>query len=247
MTFLVYRITNLTNGKLYFGYTNQTLEGRWNDHLRSAYHRNSTQLLHKAIRKYGEKLFDMKVEQIFATNEDAVACEIKLIALYETNVCRHRDGIGYNMTDGGDGGCGYKHTEETICFLREKARRQRHTEDTKRKISEANKGKYISLEQRKIISDTHRGKKLTDGHKRALSIAASRKNANLTSEDRQKLKDNAATARRVVQLDTDGNVIARFKQIEHAAAATGVGRSNISSVCRGRTKTAGGFVWVYDD
>lgn len=47
-----------------------------------------------------------------------------------------------NMTDGGDGCSGLKHTEET-----------------RKKISKSSLGKVISVEQRKKMSDAHKGKK----------------------------------------------------------------------------------------
>lgn len=49
----------------------------------------------------------------------------------------------------------------------------------------------------------------------------------------------------VVQLDTDGNEIARFDTFEEASAATGIQRNRISACCHGNAKLAGGFIWKY--
>jgi hypothetical protein len=64
---------------------------------------------------------------------------------------RRRIGTGTlcNLTDGGEGVCGYKPSEETIAKIRAKVlgqKRQPHTEETKRKIGTAN---AIALKGRK--------------------------------------------------------------------------------------------------
>jgi group I intron endonuclease len=52
----VYKVTNKQNGKIYIGITNQGVTVRWSKHCSDA-RRNSTFLLSKAIRKYGEQNF----------------------------------------------------------------------------------------------------------------------------------------------------------------------------------------------
>lgn len=62
MPYLIYRITNLVNGKAYIGFTKNTLEWRWQQH------RNGTcpsSILFKAIKKYGKTAF--AVEEIGRT------------------------------------------------------------------------------------------------------------------------------------------------------------------------------------
>lgn len=56
-----------------------------------------------------------------------------------------------------------------------------------------------------------------------------------------------ATKRRkaVVQYSWDGNVTAEYESTVEAEKATGVWHNNISKVCKGKTKTAGGFMWKY--
>lgn len=52
----VYKITNITNGKIYVGQTIRSLEKRWKQHIYNA-RRGSNKPLHKAIQKYGEEKF----------------------------------------------------------------------------------------------------------------------------------------------------------------------------------------------
>ena len=241
--FILYKITNKITDSIYFGYTGQTIEERYYDHLKTSKRADSSQILYKAIRKYGCGAFFIETIDTFNSKIIAKEAEIWHIAKHKTNRCRYRNERGYNMTDGGDGGNGYKHTPETIEIMRASATGKWHTEETKKKISKANKGRPCSETQRRVASETHKGKKLSKEHKEFLSRI--NKNRIFTKEHKQKLKDNAATAREVCQYTKNGELLMTFTQIQHAEDETGIGRANISSVCRGKTKTAGGFIWSY--
>ena len=47
----------------------------------------------------------------------------------------------------------------------------------------------------------------------------------------------------VVQFDLNNNKIAEFKSFMDAERATNIDHSGISACCRGKQKTAGGFIW----
>lgn len=49
----------------------------------------------------------------------------------------------------------------------------------------------------------------------------------------------------VAQFDKNGNFIADFVSINSATRATGINDYTISLVCRGKRKSAGGFIWKY--
>ena len=53
--------------------------------------------------------------------------------------------------------------------------------------------------------------------------------------------------RAVVQLNTEEEYIKVYELIKDAAASVGVGHSNIISCCKGKTKTSGGYKWMYLD
>ena len=93
---IIYKITNLVNGKIYVGQTQYSFALRWKYHLQSV--KNGSSLaIHCAIRKYGEKAF--VVEQVdFASslkelNEKEAHHIIQLNSLAPN---------GYNLTTGGD-------------------------------------------------------------------------------------------------------------------------------------------------
>lgn len=57
---IVYKATNLINGRVYIGLTTTTLERRWAVHCCEV-RRGSKYLFHKAIRKYGEDSFSLEI------------------------------------------------------------------------------------------------------------------------------------------------------------------------------------------
>jgi hypothetical protein len=59
--------------------------------------------------------------------------------------------------------------------------------------------------------------------------------------------DTKYLPRRIQQLSINGNVVKIFESMSEASKATGVGSGNISKVCNGISKTAGGYVWKYDE
>lgn len=196
----IYKITNKINGISYIGKAKHFIGKRLNIH--GAYHRfenhirkcnkykqsllterinNSCSKLYNAFIKYGIDNFKVNVLCICKT-EDENILEILLIKKYKTYF---KEG-GYNLTKGGDGISGYKHTSEAIEKIRQanlgknnhfygKSLSQAH----KNKISESNKGvnhhfygKTFSDEYKKKLSDSHKGsnhhfygKILSDEHK----------------------------------------------------------------------------------
>lgn len=53
--------------------------------------------------------------------------------------------------------------------------------------------------------------------------------------------------KKVIQLSRDGLFIKEHRSLKHAGIDTNTMRSDISSVCSGKLKTAGGFIWKYSD
>jgi hypothetical protein len=52
---------------------------------------------------------------------------------------------------------------------------------------------------------------------------------------------------RVAQYDLNNNLIAEFDSVKEASEKTGCSAKKIPSVCRGKAKTCGGFIWKYID
>lgn len=126
----IYRITNLINGKVYIGQTNN-LRRRWNEHKSF---RNGTTIIAKAINKHGSDNFSFKCIEICDSLTESNLQEAWQIMINNSLVP-----IGYNVELGGSVN---KHTQETLD-----------------KIAASNRGKIRSLETKKKLSDSHKGHK----------------------------------------------------------------------------------------
>jgi hypothetical protein len=49
----------------------------------------------------------------------------------------------------------------------------------------------------------------------------------------------------VIQYDKEGKYLNTFESLADAYRETGISDSTISSCCRNKLKTAGGFIWEY--
>lgn len=94
----IYLITNTVNGKKYVGCTSWTVQSRWKRHITAA-KTGSEQLIHKAIRKYGQDSFSVEcLETVPGTREDLLLAERIHV---ESLGCLVP--LGYNLTPGGVG------------------------------------------------------------------------------------------------------------------------------------------------
>ena len=146
----VYRITNTVNGKIYIGKTcNKNPSNRWLRHLAVAKSRrtdnNTYQILHKAINRYGKENFLFEIIEECASNDLGCEREIFWIAHYKSNVHQYGKKFGYNLTAGGDGSLGFRHSQKSKDLMSQSRKGTRlgeentfygkhHTEEAKQKI-----------------------------------------------------------------------------------------------------------------
>jgi len=108
----VYKLT-FPNGKVYIGITCKKPEERWGKNG-SGY--NNQPYIGRAIKKYRWENVNPEILFINLCHEDANNKEKELILLYGS---RNRKN-GYNVTEGGDGTAGLKHSKKTKKKLRDK-------------------------------------------------------------------------------------------------------------------------------
>lgn len=153
---LAYLVTNNLSNKAYVGITTRSINRRWYEHK---YVKNSCgQLLAKAISKYGEKSFNIEpiASPIDKSVETLRDLEKILIKQFETMVPN-----GYNLTTGGDGVFGYKHTPQKIAEMSQSRKGKKASDITKQKMKEAHLG-----------SKNHfYGKEHSDETKKKISLA----------------------------------------------------------------------------
>lgn len=123
---IIYKATNLVNGKIYIGQTVRQFEVRKNRHINDAFKCNSTTAFHRALRKYGNANFNWEVIDISETEEELNQKEVYWISFYNSYALVENSN-GYNMTIGGDGVSGYKQTDEHMQKCRDSFKRNGKT------------------------------------------------------------------------------------------------------------------------
>jgi len=153
---IIYKVTNLVNGKIYVGKTARRFSYRKSEHLSDSKNKSDAFYFHSAIRKYGENNF--KWEIIDRSMSPAILAELEKGYIKKFN-CKIPN--GYNLTDGGEGCCGFTHSEEA-----------------KLKISIAAKGNTRGIGNKRSsegqarVTAAHKGKRLSLETKQKLAIAA---------------------------------------------------------------------------
>lgn len=127
--YFVYIITNTSNARQYVGITNNVKK-----RMRSHRQGNGETKFARAIRKYGWNCF--VVTEVACTKEWDFAKQIEKMLISEHNTLVD----GYNMTQGGDGTVGWKHTEESKKKIKESNLKTYQNENLKQAI-----GKKISI------------------------------------------------------------------------------------------------------
>lgn len=98
---IIYKVTNLTNGKVYIGKTITKLSKRKVRHYTSA-KRGSETNFHRALRIYPVECFEWEILYEAHNSHELNELEINYIKEYNSYE------KGYNMTEGGDGGATIK-------------------------------------------------------------------------------------------------------------------------------------------
>ena len=108
------------------------------------------------------------------------------------------------------------------------------TEESKRKMSEALSGHEVSEETRKKISEALSGEKSPNFGK------------HLSEETKRKISENIPS-KQVLPFSKSGEFIAEYPSIMEASRQTGCYQQHICKCCKGKRKSAGGFIWKYKE
>ena len=100
----------MINDKVYIGQTVKNVKKRFIHHCSDA-RKGSNTHLHRAMRKYGVENFHIiEIEKVVADNIQSLNSKLNERETFYINQYNSMDN-GYNLTLGGDGMLGYKHTE----------------------------------------------------------------------------------------------------------------------------------------
>jgi group I intron endonuclease len=159
---VIYKIECLDNSKVYIGIT-ENLNHRLKVHF-GCYNKNT--LLSRAIKKYGRDSFQVTIIDMTDFWEEGLEKEIEYIKLYKS----YNSKFGYNMTMGGEGIPGLKHTDETKKKMSESHMGKGLGEDNPMYGKPSwNKGKKMSPESRKKLSESCKGRVLSEETKKKIS------------------------------------------------------------------------------
>lgn len=249
-TYELYLITNLVNGKRYVGQTNEGRGylSRFVEHIEIAENDASQHkcYIHHAIKKYGKQNFEVK--RLIHGIPDNQINRYEQLWIKKFNTF-YLNGRGYNLTQGGSGMLGYRHTAKTKQKLSVTSKHwwetasQKSINERNAKISKALSGRKffashcakISEEAKKRVGSKNPfyGKKHTEETKMKIS-ANNSKRVGMYDKDTEEYIRSFSSIHEAVQFVVDAG---KTKNI-HADA-------RISKICNGIDRTAYGYIWKF--
>lgn len=257
--YVVYKHT-APNGKCYIGITGQNPpEKRWAN--------GRGYVLNKCfdneIMLYGWDNFKHEILFGDLTKTEAQQKEIELIAYYKSN----QEIYGYNVSSGG--ACIGTHSEESKKKMSEHAHEKscvRQFDKAGNFIKEYESIKRASIEtgitRQNIVACCNNRVRMAGGFiwryeldeltaehidwcnnlkKKMVRQVQKQKQ---TKEEVFELRKNRGKP--VVQYTFFGDVVGKFENLTIAGEKTGISKSNISQCCKGKTGSAGGYIWKYE-
>lgn len=161
---IIYMATNLINGMSYIGQTVTNLDYRIARHIIES--KKPKSYFQRVLKKHGIENFKWKILKKCKNISDLNKSEKYFIEQYKTNKSN-----GYNLTDGGEGIVGYRHSEETKNKIRQKLIGHSVIDITREKISGNLQGhkqsKETKLRRKKTMKNIINSKE----HREKLSYA----------------------------------------------------------------------------
>lgn len=151
----IYIVINDINHKVYIGQTSTSLKQRWHEHTHTDLNNGSH--FHNALLKYGIDKFHMYLLEE-CTIDQLNEREIYYISIFDSYT------NGYNMTPGGAGVAGYKHTDENKLKMSQASKRFWNSlSNTDRQLFIQQRGEKLrgvpkSNEHKLALSEARRGK-----------------------------------------------------------------------------------------
>ena len=251
-TYQLYLITNNINNKKYVGQTKTSIgyQKRFINHCKEAKYQPYNGALHNAITKYGKESFSVKLLLKDISEEKIDFYERLWINKLNTHVST---GLGYNITYGGQGTHGYKHTQESLekmsnasknYWVNLKTNNPEKYQELCEERSKRLKGKPKNFITRKRLSEsckeryktnpgTFYGKKHTDETKDLISKANGHAVAMIDKNSKEIIKTFQSAKKATDWL------------IENGKTKNKYANCRILYICDGNDKSAYGYLWKY--
>jgi group I intron endonuclease len=205
---VIYKITNITNNKVYIGQTIRGFLVRYLEHKNAIRRgKNRDYPIYESFIKYGFENFKFEIIDHAESIEELNNKEVNYISLYNSMV------NGYNLNEGG-----YNSIP---------------TDETRLKMSKSRKGKKRTDEQKKRMSDSKKGKSTkpkTEEQKRHLSEVSpkywlNQKRGAETIKKMSETKKNKGikppNSKKLVMLDSDNNLVMVYESARDCSFDSG--------------------------
>jgi group I intron endonuclease len=259
----IYKITNTKNNKCYIGVTTKkSPTERWIAHKSTIKRGVGCPLLMKAFNKYGEDAFKFEVI-IICFDEDVFKFEEEYIKKYNS-----LSPNGYNVAEGGKSGknfLGKTHSEETKKKISIKSKEYHKNPE----VRERQRQLGFELQKRIKAGEITRSSKSEKWYEAVKEGRIGNRGGNRDNETKNKIREGVKkyfenngspinkekhskimtkiNGRKISQYTTDDKLVASFDSIILASNHTKIGRASIQANASGRSKSAGGFIWKYDE
>lgn len=249
----IYKITDLTNGKIYIGKTKRTIEERLKEHINKALREKekSNMPICRAIYSHGAENFI--IESLYSSNDIYDITEKENLFINKYSAIDKE--IGYNGLPGGGG---------IIDFSPET--KKRLSESGKKRIKERNPfyGKHHSDEQKKKWTIKRKGLKGKPCSKKTKQIISEKLKEKWKNEEFRNKILNGIKKNPPKRISGEGNkrnlevkcielnkIFPSLKiaqdELNKMFPDKNFSRTNISNVCRGKKHTHNGFTFEFVD
>ena len=241
---VIYMTTNLINNKKYIG----------KDSNNNPKYLGGGIYLKKAFKKYGKKNFKKETLEECNNPQELKEREIYWLEFYNVK----NNPSYYNATNNS---CGAVHTEESKKSIsRGMKGKNPYKDKTLEEMEEISKKKSISMLNggAQILSEKFKGREVTWNEKLRVpkSVVSAKKGIPLSDETKHKISKSLTgrrntwctgekTTKAVDQFSLEYKFIQTYNSIAAAAKNIGIDPAGISNVCRGKQKTAGGYIWKF--
>jgi group I intron endonuclease len=230
---VIYKITSPT-GRIYIGQTT-----RLKDRI-SCYRNNNNndqQLIYRSINKYG---WDAHTFEVIDESPVDTLSDLEIKYIKEYNSFHYDNPNGMNLTRGGEGTLGRKHSAETIAKQIAKRTGTKHSDKTKKLMSDLKKGKAPSCTLNPKTEYF-----LQQARQNMLGRIPSKEEINKRKETRlnRLIKQHES----ILQIDPKNNIIVKEwvmlpKDIAHIFS---IDDTNIVKCLNGKLNTCKGYIWKY--
>ena len=199
--------------------------------------------------KWWNTTVDKHGYDVIILEEDLTEKESLEKEVYWINKFGRKDlGLGtlVNLTDGGEGISGFKHTKESIELISVNNARgflgRTHNEETKKKMSESSKGNTYASGHTKTIDGLKKISETSKGNTNMLGKTHS-------DESKKKISNSKMGQgnKVVLKLDLNNNLIDIYESLNIAAEINNTTIGMIGRVCRGIRNQHKGFRWKYNN